>query len=324
MIEPWQRTLIRSLFPYSSSKLSIEAAFIAKYPHVPNYLYKYRAFCDRHKEALEADQLWFSSPDRFNDPFDTTVYFDSARFLVEDESVDECLARVKEMLESGATASQSKPLQKPIRAGEWQLKMFAALENQFEEPFRTRLRDFIVERMARENQNMIQAMSDSFRSGFSVLSLSANPLSSLMWSHYSNSHRGFCIEYDFGDLLYSHVRKRLCFPVLYRAKRTDATRYLARAGDNFNNLFGQYLCLLKSSEWAYEREWRIVHAMGPECANEAMSMPPPSALVVGADAQNEDVSWARAFCERRGIPCKRMNKDLGRRALTITSDEVAA
>jgi hypothetical protein len=41
-----------------------------------------------------------------------------------------------------------------------------------------------------------------------------------------------------------------------RNKLIDATRYLARRAD-YNNLFGVYICLLKSDEWAYEKEWRI-------------------------------------------------------------------
>ena len=40
--------------------------------------------------------------------------------------------------------------------------------------------------------------------------------------------------------------------MLYRKKMTDATRYLANTGaSDFNNLFGQYLCLLKSAlKWS--------------------------------------------------------------------------
>lgn len=317
MIEPWQRTIIRNLFPYSSKKLAVEEAFIAKHPHVPKFLYKYRHFKDNHKASLEVDQLWFSSPDRFNDPFDTTVHFDTTRFLIEDCAISEFDERIPELLGMPKTSFVRKPLIKPIEAKKWQLKMFEALHEQIPKDTRNQLKSFIIERMAAESENMSRLMSDYFRCGFSVLSLSANPLSTLMWSHYSDSHRGFCIEYNFGDLPYEHIQKRMCFPVFYRKKKTDATRYLSHAGVNFNNLFGHYLCLLKSSEWDYEQEWRIVHATGSDHANAALWMPKPSAIIIGADALPNDIEWAQAFCERRAISLKRIVKDIGSRTLVV-------
>lgn len=127
-----------------------------------------------------------------------------------------------------------------------------------------------------------------------------------MWSHYANAHKGFCIEYDFGSLAPGDLRRRLCFPVFYRAKKTDATRYLADTGaQDFNNLFGQFLCLLKHSSWAYEKEWRIVHAIGPDHANFEMPMPVPSAIIVGSEAKQDDVARMEDFCSRIGIGLKR-------------------
>jgi hypothetical protein len=104
-------------------------------------------------------------------------------------------------------------------------------------------------------------MTEQLRRGFSVLSLSENPVSKLMWSHYSDSHRGFCIEYNFAKLPYDDLRRRLCFPVFYTHKLRDATRYMAKTDFiDYNNLFGQFMW---SDDWAYEKEWRIVYAIGP-------------------------------------------------------------
>jgi hypothetical protein len=153
---------------------------------------------------------------------------------------------------------------------------------------------------------MRRQMREMFRSNFSVLSLSANPVSILMWSHYSNSHQGFCIEYDFGRLSPHDLIRRLCFPVLYRRKMTNATRYMANTGaTDFNNLFGQYLCLLKSAGWAYEREWRIVHAIGAAQANREIAMPKPSSIILGSSAKPDDVKTMESFCSTNGITLKR-------------------
>jgi hypothetical protein len=79
--------------------------------------------------------------------------------------------------------------------------------------------------------------------------------------------------------------------------KTDAT--------DFNNLFGQYLCLLKSVDWAYEKEWRIVFMSGPALANRELLMPKPSAIILGSAAKPDDAKFMEEFCNANGITLKR-------------------
>lgn len=98
----------------------------------------------------------------------------------------------------------------------------------------------------------------------------------LMWSHYADSHRGFCIEYDLKRLqddpykILSHI-----FPVVYGDKRLpkrsahnllESCKLLKNAIeenssydglDSMDNILP--LVLYKSNEWGYEKEWRIVY-----------------------------------------------------------------
>jgi hypothetical protein len=150
-------------------------------------------------------------------------------------------------------------------------------------------------------------MSKAFREGFGVLCLTENSTSVLMWSHYSQNHQGFCIEYNFNGLDPADLRRRLCYPVFYRRKLTDATRYMSKVNSgDYNNLFGQFMCLLKSDEWAYEREWRIVHAIGPADANREFAMPKPSAIILGALVKPDDEVWMRKFCINNSVPLKKV------------------
>lgn len=287
--------------------------------------YKYRNFNEHTINALEEDQLWFSSPDRFNDPFDTAIYFDASRFHMDDLPPEQFIEQVKEMeatVKSGGIWNPPK-IENPITTEEWYEKLLATHLSDLEPAFRSEVKATLDECMRAVHEVGIQRMNNGLRQGFGVLSLSANPTSVLMWSHYSDSHRGFCVEYDFDSLEYSNLRKRLCFPVFYRRKRTDATRYLRRRTmDDFNNLFGQYLCLLKSDEWSYEQEWRIVHAIGPDHANGLFDMPPPSALILGARSKDDDEAWARDFCARRGIPLRRARQSYDTLQLSLV--DVAA
>ena len=288
--------------------MNIEAAFVVKHPHVPKYLYKFRRFLPQHLDALNKGVLWMSPPDKFNDPFDTTVYFDPNRFLVEDLPREKFMAKVKEIGEAQAKGEPFRPvpLVNPITAKAWREKVYAELVARDTTGRRDKLLAVAEQIVATQGVKLRQQMRDHFRRGFSVLSLAGNPTAVLMWSHYSDAHRGFCIEYDFGNLPPDDLRRRLCFPVLYRSKRTDATPYMAkRDPTDFNNLFGQYLCLLKDRRWSYEQEWRIIHALGPAHANMELIMPTPSAIIVGSKVSPDNEQRMREFSDRKSIAFKR-------------------
>jgi hypothetical protein len=285
-----------------------EHAFLAKHPHVPRLLYKYREFKPSHLDALKRGVLYMSSPDRFNDPFDTTVFFDPARFIVEDLSLPEFIEHVKEIerdLHSG-TPWRPKVIKNPVRAHDWLRRV---INDNINDNSPAEARDALIAVaegwLKKQYEEMRRRIWERVRGGFSVLSLSANPVSILMWSHYSNSHQGFCIEYNFGDLPPDNPRQRFCFPVLYRRKMMDATRYMKTDATDFNNLFGQYLCLLKSADWAYEKEWRIVFMSGPALANRELLMPKPSAINLGSAAKPDDAKIMEEFCNANGIELKR-------------------
>lgn len=288
--------------------MCIEAAFVVKHPHVPKRLYKFRAFSPRHLDDLGKGVLRMSSPAKFNDPFDTTVYFDVGRFFVEDLPHDEFLAKVQKLDEARARGEPfiPTPIEHPISNKEWLERRHAEILADEPADRRDKLLAVSERIMKAQATGLRQQMTKYFRDNFSVLSLAGNPTAVLMWSHYSDSHRGFCIEYDFGSLPPDDLRRRLCFPVLYRGKRTDATHYMAkRDPTDFNNLFGQYLCLLKERQWSYEQEWRIVHAIGAPLANREFGMPVPSAIILGSQVRPDDERWMRDFCDRKKIPLKR-------------------
>ena len=94
----------------------------------------------------------------------------------------------------------------------------------------------------------------------------------LMWSHYADSHRGFCIEYDLkllnlnSDIL-SHI-----YPVLYHNQREsfpikDIIESMRELNDS---IYKNEVCdinvdklltlfTVKGLDWKYEREWRVIY-----------------------------------------------------------------
>ena len=309
-MQNWQKELIRCLFHYSTHHLNIERAFQIKDPHVPNSLYKYRQFCENHQEALSNNVLWRCAPDNFNDPYDTSMYFNMNHILIENRSLDDVIQNTNVSSE-GIVSVRPRPLRDPIRIGDWQRRVLEEIISAEHDnmPAISELDQIAVSIFEQQNEINLARLVEYLQRGFSVASLSEVPLSILMWSHYSDAHRGFCIEYDFSAISAADLRRRLCFPVYYREKLTNATRYVARSDPtNLNNLFGIYLCLLKSDEWAYEKEWRIVMPTGPAHATAEIRMPAPASIILGMRVDENNERWMAEHCRRNDIPLKKVRQ----------------
>lgn len=124
----------------------------------------------------------------------------------------------------------------------------------------------------------------------SVSCFTTNPPKSkksmLMWSHYANSHKGICYEYDIKDIInLDSVRANIIYllPVKYISKTNydelvklhdkcfaenkDKSRNKNHNHLNENIVSDQYikyfmLSILEkyTDSWKYENEWRLVHA----------------------------------------------------------------
>ncbi|GHU40639.1 hypothetical protein FACS1894111_01600 [Clostridia bacterium] len=82
-----------------------------------------------------------------------------------------------------------------------------------------------------------------------------------MWSFYSREHTGFVVEYNFRDLP-GNGRKHYPFfiqPIIYNDIKFPVDllcKYLSE--DKHRVILPPYPLLVKSKEWAYEQEWRMI------------------------------------------------------------------
>lgn len=74
--------------------------------------------------------------------------------------------------------------------------------------------------------------------------------SNLMWSHYGDAHKGICIGYDFSKASWA-VRHHL-YPVQY-----SNTRFSFINAEKIDS--HPFLLLRKSSDWKYEKEFRLIY-----------------------------------------------------------------
>ena len=299
-MENWKPKFIRFLFHYSRKRIDQAAADLIKQRNMPSTLYKFRRFSDHHKQALQQGVLWRTAPRNFNDPYDSVVYFDTSRLLMEDMDYSALRAEI-EAIKTNAASWRPKPTTHPISRQEWLEKhLFSRLPKKQSGA----LRNANEVAWRRIQEESVKQMSDSVRLGYSVICFAGDTTSVLMWSHYSQDHRGFCIQYD----LTNSELGRVCYPVFYRKKLTDFTRYIFKENiEDRNNLFAIYASILKSDEWSYEREWRIVLPLG-RSTEGPVCMPKPKAIILGALVDPEDANWMTQFCASQSIPLRKMKQ----------------
>ena len=110
-----------------------------------------------------------------------------------------------------------------------------------------------------KQKELIEGLKSNFLVG-GILSLSESNTVSLMWSHYADSHKGFCIGYERGgdNLLGSDK----CLPVSYSTfpemKLSELFEAIETRGEEPGRLLFERMVLSKDPNWRYEREWRVL------------------------------------------------------------------
>jgi hypothetical protein len=203
----------------------------------PSKLYKYRFWSDKyHKKVLTDNELFFSSPKRFNDPYDCGL-----PFRQHPENSDPLVIKQKVELSAPGRfpnlAHNKKALEE--KCAQQVLLIQQNPESWFE-------------------MNWGYKPEDLSRV-FGVLSLTPHPDNYLMWSHYSNSHTGFCVEFDTRKLVESvagHFQK---------VKYTDDIPFFSIL-DTLEDELIEKLIYTKSNLWFYEDEYRLSRIHKPNTA----------------------------------------------------------
>ncbi|MFZ1683377.1 MAG: DUF2971 domain-containing protein [Candidatus Zixiibacteriota bacterium] len=233
---------------------------------VPPVLYKYRSWgCQHSKDALRSRTIRFTNPLEFNDPFDGRLPNDY-RNLPVDEMVARVLAdeqffdRVQADLRSQGVTISNDQIVKMMRD-----------------------EDVIEITRTRNNGNFDEQLAIERNSTIGIFPVTPVNDSVLMWSHYADSHKGFCIGYSMPGLIdefdrleaeestfISHFRVRYVpdLPVLDVTDHSDP-----------NWLWRQFIT--KADYWSYETEHRFLL---PGKTNTLITLPPQviTEIVFGA------------------------------------------
>lgn len=103
-------------------------------------------------------------------------------------------------------------------------------------------------------KSLSEIIAFSGKSG--IYSLSTTATDELLWAHYGNAHKGFCIEYDMDQLIDFTKIENHKVPVLYssRPPKLDVSDI---SNINLDRML-QKLLGTKSKKWEYEKEVRVI------------------------------------------------------------------
>ncbi|MCX8523962.1 DUF2971 domain-containing protein [Chryseobacterium formosus] len=113
-------------------------------------------------------------------------------------------------------------------------------------------KDLDTNKIERAKDNYLQLLKDN--SG--ILSLTTDNQNLLMWSHYTNNQKGYCIEYDFEEEKFLYANK-------IKNNKNDISLKKVLYSDNYvrtNILNNDYQLIFgnKSRCWSYEKEFRFI------------------------------------------------------------------
>lgn len=143
---------------------------------------------------------------------------------------------------------------------------------------------------------------EQINANLGVFSMSKTFLNNVLWSHYAGNHKGFIIEYNLEYILKTFAQNKIVHSHFEIKYKKNPPRDSAFNTIEANNSLG-----IKSKEWSYEEEYRIVvenfgnHKIKKECI---------SSIIFGANCSTRNISYSKNLLKKNGfkIPLYQLKK----------------
>lgn len=246
----------------------------------PNTIYKYRNWENpNHQRILNNQEIYFTSCNKFNDPFDSTI---PVRYNLVSE--DQILQYYKKHLKKAFShLTKSEVLKKALDA---------VKKGVYKNPTQIELL---------KKYMMIKREKD-----FGVFSCSQIKDSILMWTHYANDHKGFCVGFNIAELMKFKekigVKKGILFN-LYEVFYHDKYPVLIPSGTSADEFAVLEPFRIKASIWNYEQEYRLILISG---TNLSLQLPDSiiSEIIIGCKMPEEQKENLISEVIRKPYPIK--------------------
>ncbi len=315
--------------------LKQETFTVSNIQTMPQSLYKYfpnttdsDSGRNYSQEALENNTVFLQHPSKFDDPYDCTILVDEQEFARHRIAYYAQLCGLGVLPEwdySKIFYEFSCYLYQGIRAGKTLPDLFpVCLHNndKFEmqqEIFTLSLQTGLYEFQQSENvwgevfykaihQEFVD-LHQSLIQKFRAVCFTESPYSMLMWAHYANSHKGFCIEYEVPPYSESfiHLYHNL-MPVIYSDVRVSILDQclcsLQPPGLTDTILWDifKYGLLMKSMDWKYQNEWRLITCDNLLASDYNCKFFNIRKVYLGNKMDSQDRMKIIQICKRKQIP----------------------
>lgn len=240
--------------------------------NIPSKLYKYRRANEYAVNDLKNDEIVCNKPIDFNDPFDSLLYFDikSLEQYIEDGSrnhngiLNQWKLIKKRVLELNMSLESLDPKT---------CQIVLSSEDEIKKYFHSAEFEQNLQELKNQCRYELGSMVTSLRQHSYIGCFTEINDCPLMWGHYADSHKGFCLEYDLSSNPFyrenfnsnADCHKHL-YPVLYSIERYCAKEFALQQvsrimGGNqplSDILFWFKAYTSKAINWEYEKEWRII------------------------------------------------------------------
>jgi hypothetical protein len=297
----WLGEYNRLMFKQINNNEETIQAINIKNQNMPEIVYKYRAVCPHTINALENGFLMASSPSSLNDPNEGKMFVDyhnrwkliyqgfletfyertGFRLAVEIDQYEERDGLFNRLMECLSIPKEDFEM--------WnQLWIFT---------------DELLKEKLIEFQNELINLSDELHR---ICSFSEVRDSILMWTHYADELRGFCVGYNLKEL--NNDLTDLLLPVRYSDSLIEVDDTFFDGGEANKSLLMNSLTL-KSSAWQIEKEWRLLLIAENTEKKQEVRVPVPKEIILGLNITSENQIRLIGIATAYNIACYKIFKE---------------
>ncbi len=266
--------------------------------NLPEKLYRYRTVTENNLELRAREivngELYLAKPSELNDPlegYSILKYSNYVEYI--NKSIFEEYYKLKGKLDD---------VSKIFESDNWLelLDKYEGDNSNIGEEMRVMIERFNAE-LNQITRNIIR-----------LACFTTNCLNLPMWHHYTNEHKGICLEYDTNSIT-DLLQVEKLFPVKYADKLIDMSYLMAHNEQPLYTAF-ELLTMSKLKDWKYEDEWRLIFNAGywnedlknvsEEFKNTGKTIKfiKPSKILLGKDISIKYEKVIRNYAEIASIP----------------------
>ena len=353
-------TIIPESAPLETKRTLFEPLHTWITNHIPEKLYKFRTCNEQNISAFRNQQIWFSVASKMNDDYDSFIWFDKEKirdsiFCLFDDAGILKHDKLFGFMSNNITAKEKENL----KCIETAINILKNMNIQDYNQFSIGVKSYLL------NQCNLQLpiISQSLQKGIKLSSFSEVISSPAMWGHYADNSTGYALAYDFRNNYFNECpycdslkacqtpKYNSLMPIVYGNKPLDATEHAIHIlqkvmatqlisnsnlsdEEKTNILFKfsnpdiymqQRILTRKSSEWKYEKEWRMTLSYdGPQYLTDQVAYikKKPSALYLGRKIKETDELILRHIAFKQNIPVYKMTLSTSDKGYRLSPESV--